>query len=94
MLHSGRGTAGEARQRELHRPAAPDEGAGAATRRRLALMARRMRRGRGGGPEEPQLQVLLRLQISRPRLHNVLTTFKLSLAGGWPRAAPLAPGLC
>lgn len=79
LLRGGRG-AGEAHQRELHRAA--DDGP-ASTARRLALAARRVLPGGrgGGGGEEQRLQVLLRLQISRPRLHNVLTTFKLSLAG-------------
>jgi len=85
MFAGGRSAgAGEAHQRELHRSASADDSATSATRRRLATAARRVlpgSRGSDAAAEGPQLQVLLRLQISRPRLHNVLTTFKLSLAG-------------
>lgn len=84
------GGAGEAHQRELRHRAA-DEGPASGARRRLAMAARRVLPGRqGAAPEEPQLQVLLRLQISRPRLHNVLTTFKLSLAGGFGSTVQIA----
>ncbi|KIY97560.1 hypothetical protein MNEG_10403 [Monoraphidium neglectum] len=79
---------GEAWQRDVRRAAprgrepAGTGAAAAAARRKLAAVARRaLPRGGDGGGGCEELQVLLRLQISRPRLHNVLTTFKVSLAG-------------
>ena len=79
----GAGT-GEARQRELRRPARAAAADASAARRRAGSLSPPPRRAAGGAAASaaaPQLQVLLRLQVSRPRLHNALTTVKLSLAG-------------
>lgn len=81
LLHGGAGI-GEAQQRELRR--APEAADGGKRKQAAAAAAAAARRGLGGARgsgDGPQLQVLLRLQMSRPRLHNVLTTIKLSLAG-------------